>query len=252
MHSVSAPLTEPAPLASELSVEFCGEWFPVLEDGVFEIGREGDLDLDDNPFLHRRFLQIVHSDGLWWLCNVGSRLSATITDGSGGVQAWLSPGSRLPIVFGTTMVIFTAGPTTYELTVASARPTFESVLAPRHLTGATTIGATPFTPSQRLLILSLCEPVLQREGTGTSVIPSSAKAAARLGWTQTRFNRKLDNVCEKLARVGVQGVRGETGSLATHRRARLVEYAVSSRLVTRLDLPLLDEPQSGADDDGGE
>lgn len=246
---MSGTVPMPVVAAAELSIEFCGEWFP-LGDEPFEIGREGALDLDDNPFLHRRFLQIVRAEGLWWLCNVGSRLSATVTDGSGGIQAWLSPGSRLPIVFGTTMVVFTAGPTTYELTLYSSRPTFDSVLAPRALTGATTIGVTPFTASQRLLIVALCEPMLRREGTGTSVIPSSAKAAARLGWTQTRFNRKLDNVCEKLARVGVQGVRGETGSLATHRRARLVEYAVTSRLVTRADLPLLDAPQDESDEDG--
>lgn len=248
MRSVSAPAPDAA--EAELNVEFCGEWFPVAADEPFDIGREGRLDLEDNPFLHRRFLQIVRTDELWWLCNVGSRLSATITDGSGGIQAWLSPGSRLPIVFGTTFVIFSAGPTTYELSLHFAKASFESVAPPRTLTGATTIGVIPFTASQRLLIIALCEPMLRREGTGTSIIPSSAKAAARLGWSQSRFNRKLDNVCEKLAKVGVRGVRGDSGALATHRRARLVEYAVSSHLVTRIDLPLLDAPQADSDDDG--
>ncbi|NQX28326.1 hypothetical protein HQQ81_13345 [Microbacteriaceae bacterium VKM Ac-2854] len=247
MRAVSAP---DIAVDAELNVEFCGEWFPVRADQPFEIGREGMLDLDDNPFLHRQFLQIVRTGELWWLCNIGSRLSATITDGSGGIQAWLSPGSRLPIVFGTTFVIFTAGPTTYELSVHFSAASFESVLPQHTVTGATTIGVTPFTASQRLLIIALCEPMLRREGTGTSVIPSSAKAAARLGWSQSRFNRKLDNVCEKLDKVGVRGVRGDSGSLATHRRARLVEYAVSSHLVTRLDLPLLDAPQDSDDDDG--
>jgi hypothetical protein len=71
-------------------------------------------------------------------------------------------------------------------------------------------------------------------------MPSSAEAAARLGWTMTRFNRKLDNVCDKLDRAGVKGLRGGSGGLATNRRARLVEYAVASRLVTAADLDLLD------------
>lgn len=82
--------------------------------------------------------------------------------------------------------------------------------------------------------------MLRREGTGLSEIPSSADAARRLGWATTRFNRKLDNVCEKLDRIGVKGLRGGPGLLATNRRARLVEYAVASRLVTPADLPLLD------------
>ena len=56
----------------------------------------------------------------------------------------------------------------------------------------------------------------------------------------TTFNRKLDNVCDKLDKLGVQGLRGGRGKLATNRRARLVEYAVASRLVSLDDLVLLE------------
>jgi len=62
----------------------------------------------------------------------------------------------------------------------------------------------------------------------------------RLHWPITTFNRKLDNVCDKLDRVGVRGLRGGRGNLATNRRLRLVEYAVATRLVSREDLVLLD------------
>jgi hypothetical protein len=230
--------------APELSVEFSGEWFRAAPDRPLEIGRGGDLDVDDNPFLHRRFLQLSFTGGLWWIHNLGSRLSTTVTDGSGMVQASLSPGGRLPIVFRTTVIVFTAGPTTYELTVHATAPAFDCAPSPRALDGEPTIAATPLTDSQRLLILALSEPVLRRKAVGTSAIPSSAAAAARLGWTQTRFNRKLDNVCDKLARAGVQGLRGTAGALATNRRARLVEHAVSSRLVTAGDLALLDAPRT--------
>ena len=69
------------------------------------------------------------------------------------------------------------------------------------------------------------------------------------GWALTRFNRKLDNVCQKLADAGTRGLHGGPGKLASNRRARLVEYAVSSQLVTRSDLSLLDDPAlRGADD----
>lgn len=60
--------------------------------------------------------------------------------------------------------------------------------------------------------MALAEPMLRREGTGFSAIPSSAAAAKTLGWALTRFNRKLDNVCDKLDRVGVAGLREAAGS----------------------------------------
>lgn len=74
----------------DLAIDFCGEWYEPSDEDVFDIGREGDLEVDDNPYLHRRFLQIARYDGIWWLSNVGSMLSATIADGSGGMQAWLA------------------------------------------------------------------------------------------------------------------------------------------------------------------
>ena len=58
-------------------VEFCGERFEAREDAPLTIGREADVEIDDNPFLHRIFLQVVHEGGLWWLANVGSTLTAT-------------------------------------------------------------------------------------------------------------------------------------------------------------------------------
>lgn len=232
----------------DLTIDFCGEWYEPAEDDVFSVGREGDLEIDDNPYLHRRFLQIAQYDGIWWLSNVGSMISATIADASGGMQAWLAPGARIPLVFGHTNVIFTAGPTTYEFAVYLNAPAFRQGATDDHGAGETTIGPVIFTASQKALIVALAEPMLRREGTGFSAIPSSADAAKRLGWGKTRFNRKLDNVCEKLARVGVAGLRGDSGKLATNRRARLVEHAVTSHLVTADDLPLLEGDGDGAEE----
>jgi hypothetical protein len=90
-------------------------------------------------------------------------------------------------------------------------------------------------------MVALAEPMLRREGVSMNELPSSSAAARRLGWTMSKFNRKLDNVCDKLDRMGVQGLRGGAGKLATNRRARLVEYAVTSHVITRADLPILDD-----------
>lgn len=236
-------------MTSTISVEFCGEWFRVEDGEELTIGREADLNIDeDNHFLHRRFLTIVQVDSMWWLVNIGSRLSATITDGSGSMQAWLAPGARIPLVFDVTKVVFTAGPTTYDFSAHADSPEFARIANPEDPAGETTVGAVVLTPSQKLLILALAEPMLTRDGSGMSSVPTSAQASGRLGWPLTKFNRKLDNVCDKLDRLGVRGLRGGPGKLASNRRARLVEHAVFSRLVSPEDLVLLDQAQDIDDD----
>jgi hypothetical protein len=232
-----------------LIVEFAGEEFTVAPGDVFTVGREGNLAIDDNLFLHRHFLTIEYVERLWLLSNIGSRLAATVTDSGGRVQAWLAPGARLPLVFAATSVVFSAGPTTYDLVLHLDAPAFREMQPRDEDGGLSTIGDVPLTPTQRQMILALAEPMLRRDGTGMSELPTSAQAAERLGWTLTRFNRKLDNVCDKLDRSGVPGMRGGVRSFATNRRARLVEHAISTRLVTREDLPLLDAPRPSAGED---
>lgn len=222
-----------------LELDFCGERFAVPPEGSLIIGREGDVTIDDNPYLHRRFLQVSEHDGMPWLVNLGEHLSATVSDPDGRFQAWLAPGARLPIVFERTLVRFTAGPTTYEIELLSDDASFTQPVVELPESGDTTIGRVQLTPDQHLLILVLAEPLLRQEGRGGAAVPSSGAAARRLGWTQTRFNRKLDNVCDKLDRMGVRGLKGEPGALASNRRARLVEYALSAGLVTKDHLELL-------------
>lgn len=223
-----------------LTVEFCGEAFPVADGGSFTIGREGDLAVDDNQFLHRRFLVLHQQGDIWALSNVGSQLTATVSDEAGHMEAFLAPGAWLPLVFDTTHVTFTAGPTAYSFSVLNSDPPFATAPVSVDDAGDTTIGATHLTPDQRRLIVALAEPRLRGDGKASVVLPSSADAAARLGWTITRFNRKLDNVCQKLEKLGVRGMHGGPDRLASNRRSRLVEYAVATRLVTRSDLVILD------------
>ena len=104
----------------ELVLDFSGEVHRIGIDETFVIGRGGDLDIDDNPYLHRRFLVLAHEGGLWWIANEGTRLSAMLTDGDGLVQSRLAPGARLPLVFRRIILTFSAGPTTYEIDLITA------------------------------------------------------------------------------------------------------------------------------------
>ena len=223
------------------TIDFCGVETPVDRE-PFTIGRDADLVLeDDNRHLHRQFLQLTSQHGVWLLRNVGSALTATASDMAGRLEAFLAPGAVLPLVFDETLVRFTAGPTTYEFSIRLPDPTF--IAAPVDDGpggGDTTVGRISMTPDQLRLVLALAEPVLRGDGRAATALPSNSDAAQRLGWKITRFNRKLDNVCQKLAAQGVRGLHGGPGQLASNRRARLVEYAIAVRMVTRDDLPLLD------------
>ena len=225
-----------------VKVLFCGEEFPAVDGRQLTIGRSGDVEIDDNPYLHRAFLVVAQESGLWWLSNVGSMLTATVADDKGLFQAWLSPGARIPLAFNRIAVWFTAGPTTYDFEIVIDNPAFVSAApdpAGQDHSGGMTVGRVSLTADQKLLIVALCENHLSRGYPGSSQIPSSAAAATRLGWTITRFNRKLDNVCQKLADAGNRGLHGGIGNLASNRKSRLVEHALSTRLVTEGDLALL-------------
>ena len=70
-------------------------------------------------------------------------------------------------------------------------------------------------------------------------LPTNRAVARRLGWSITKFNRKLDNLCNRFATLGVGGLRGSIDHLATDRRRRLVDHAVESGLVSADELELL-------------
>ncbi len=224
-----------------LNIEFCDEWSQVDPTRPFIIGREGDLAVDENPYLHRSFLELSH-DRLWWLNNIGTTLSATISDDLGAMHAWLSPGAAIPLVFPTTEIRFTAGPSNYMLTLHLSEAPLAVPSTVNRISGTTTLRPVMLTDNQRRCVLALSAPTLERHRSESTELPSNADAANRLGWPLTKFNRQLDTVCAKLSKSGVRGLHGSSGNLASNRRARLVEYALAVRLVTPEDLPLLDSP----------
>ena len=161
------------------------------------MGREGDLALDDNPFLHRHFLVLEHDAGLWWLANIGTRLGASVAESAGASYSLVAPGTRVPLVFPRMSVVFSAGRTTYELRLRVPCPAYEpTVDVSRGADSETTIGRITLTAGQRLLILAIAEPWLRRAGAGPVDLPRNVDAAARLGWTLTHFNRKLDKLSQ--------------------------------------------------------
>ena len=232
-----------------LTIDYAGEIVELdPDDDSFVIGRDGDLVIDDNPYLHRRFLEITHSGGVWMLANVGSQISATVNDPSSAVHAWLAPGGQVPIVHGETKISFSAGPTAYEVILMLDAPPEISGSIDAVVDGTATLGRIELTHDQKLMLVVLSESALRNGMSGMGDIPSAAAAAARIGWTRKRFEKKIDNVCDRLSTAGVRGLKGDLGNQAVSRRVRLVEYAVTTRLVAPEDLHMLDDAAGEATD----
>jgi hypothetical protein len=100
------------------------------------------------------------------------------------------------------------------------------------------LGDVMLTDEQRLLLLALAESTL-REPHFKDELPANRAVARRLGWSITKFNRKLDNLCNRFTKLGVGGLRGSIDQLATDRRRRLVDHAIGSGLITADQLALL-------------
>lgn len=227
--------------AGVLTVDFCGEVYKVSDGSTFTFGRTADLSIDENPYMHRVMARFEARHGRWWVANVGSTIVLEVFDRATRSKATLMPGTDQALPGEDVVVRFAAGPTVYEVDVRSD-PIERNHDLPFQPDSGETIRASdlPMTDSQLQLILALAERKLL-EPQAPLDIPATKEAARRLGWTTTKFNRKLDNVCDKLTRTGVSGLKAGSGGLAVDRRRRLVEHSVSVGIVDRTMLPLLDE-----------
>lgn len=223
-----------------LDLDFGGRRQRIPAGTTFVIGRGADLAMDDNQYVHRRFLELDQREGIWWLSNVGSRLTASVASASGMAQSLLAPGESTPLVFPATTVMFTAGPTTYEIELLAEAP-FYQVSTPWTATAADGDVAGLLSPVQRILLTALSEPMLRFAAEGSVRLPAMDEIAGRLGWPLGKLERRVGSLCDKFARHGVRGVeRDAAGAIPDSVRSRLVEHAVGARIVTPDDLELLD------------
>jgi hypothetical protein len=229
----------------DLVVEFAGDERVLSPGDDLTFGRSGDLVIDDNRYLHRSVGQFSWNNGMWWLANTGSSIALRLADTVGPSYTRVAPGSTVPLVYETATITFEAGGLPYELRteLLVEAPLYAIDLATSaddgetDLEATTTAGSLPLNDEQRLLLVALCEPRLR--GDTANELGTNRQIASRLGWTITKFNRKLDWLCQKYAAAGVSGLRGSSDLLARDRRLRLVEHALDAGVVTARDLALL-------------
>lgn len=226
--------------AGPLTVDFCGEVHVIEDANTLTFGRTAQLHIDDNPFMHRVVGRFEARHGRWWVANLGSSITIEIFDRQTRSKAIVAPQNDQALPGEDLVVRFAAGPTTYEI---DARCKISRNANPKaRPSGPETrkSAPVPMTTSQLQLILALAEPSL-RAPQEPIRIPPTKQAIQRLNWGTSQFNRKLDNVCDKLTRAGVTGLKATPSDRAVDRRRRLVQHAISTGLVTEDMLRLLDQ-----------
>jgi hypothetical protein len=221
-----------------LQVEFCDDHRWVHQSETLTFGREAEIVIDTNPFLHRKVGLFRFVDGQWWLENLGSEIALSIFDSGSLSTAKVGPGRRVPLLFAHATVRFVAGQSSYEVTVVQGTDSSASLgVEISSETEITTLLLSNVTlnPEQRQLLVALARPWLE-DRTRERPLATNAEIARQLNWTLSKFNRKLDNLCQKFERHGWSGLHGETAFLATERRRSLVRAALDSRLITDADL----------------
>lgn len=223
-------------------VTFCDQVHRLSPTRAFTFGRSADLVLDDNPYLHRNLGRIQRRDDVWWLRNVGSTITISVSDRGSMTQVKLAPGSETSLNFGSCLLQFRAGRTAYELAVDIDLDGLDPPVPDEAALAAEAtllVSDIRLNPDQKLLVVALAEPRLSHTAAGPADLPTNREVAQRLGWRITKLNRKLDHLCEKFARHGVAGVTSGPGGIAKNRRLALVDAALAAGLVGEPDLNLI-------------
>lgn len=225
-----------------LTVDFCGDCEELDVDEQLTFGRKGDLVIDTDRRLHRILGRFRCVERLWWIDNLGSSIPMKIVDLDNRSAVDVAPETSSPFAFARAKLTFRVGENNFEIDLSQERAILEFEEPHEDLVDLTSptilVDEVPLTNDQRLLIVALAEQAL-KDPTPPMPVPASKAAAHRLGWSMSKFNRKLDNVCDKYTKAGVTGLKGDQGGLASDRRRRLVEYTVRQGIVDQADLSLL-------------
>lgn len=241
---MTAPRTDDHRLTVDLAGEIVELMPPTLDgDGPLQttFGRVADIEVDTNRYLHRRVGAFRWRRGGWWLHNLGSAIVLEVADLASASRVSVAPGAAVPLSFARSIVRFQAGPSTYELLLN------QSVLTAPTDTWAdddddeddeptVTSSSVPLNTEQRLLLAGLAQRRLRDPGAPVSSLATNREVTEHLGWTKTKFDRKLDNLCVKFANRGVPGLVGGQGSTAALRRERLIDHVLVVGLIGPDDL----------------
>lgn len=220
--------------------DLVGTSVALSRDRVVTVGRDGDLSFPGNPHLHRHLVAVYWRDGGWWAENVGTWITVRYSASNEPLSSVLGVGKSIRLIDATTHVVFRAANTEYEVVIRIPADSGDDPPLPAAPIGVTTLGPDALTIEQLIMLTAFCEPFLRAPGIGLDNIPSMQSVEQLLGWSAAKLRRKLDHLCEKLARAGVAGLSSVPHVHARNRRIALIEWALATGIISSDSLKLLE------------
>jgi len=223
-----------------LIVTFEEARYQVTGDEPFTFGRAGTLRIDDtNRELHRVQGVLRYATDTWWLFNHARSTSMVVTHLHSPSFSRVAPASATALPWGACAITFSAGKANYRIEVDDPHRDEPSEPDAHVPIGDATLtsGQLIFNEEQFQLLAVISEPRIAGPISEADLY-SNRQIAQRLGWSLTKVNRKLDNLCIKLDKAGIQGLRGDIAGAATQRRLNLANFGVESGLITGITFEL--------------
>lgn len=206
-----------------LTVRFVGEVYTPEVELTF--GRQADLSLDDNSYLHRRAGRFRLRQSTWWLENLGARLRLTMASSDGSLLD-LQPGASSLLLGERGEISITAGPTRYmiEYELQQRQADWDDTSQFR-IGGADTVTFGPIlTPREIDFVVVMAQGRL----TGRlGPIPSHGEIAEIWGVSHKTVDNTLQRLRAKLRDQNINFVNSSE---------TLIEYLVTQGLVSTADL----------------
>lgn len=207
----------------ELELDFAGE--TTVATGTVTFGRDADIELDTNRFLHRRTGAFVFEGGTWWVHNLGSKLYLSMI-ADDGTRAELPPGTRQTLAATGGIVRVIAGRSTYEISYSLAD--FADGVAPALPPvddGTMTVQVdASLAPREIDFLVSFARPSLIGS---TDPMPTYAEVAAIWNVSPKTLDNTVQSIKRKFRAAGLVRDQGLDAVVLT---------AIQHSLVTRADL----------------
>lgn len=214
------------PIGHLLVDDLVGNRYHLTPDDSVILGRAGTIPIgEDDPAMHRRFLQIWKHHGAWYIHNAGETLTARIIARGRNqfTPLRLSPNTTLPLPPGEVAVTFETKHMAYEIALFNAVPQPAADRTPPPDGAFTAEGFEP-NAEQLQLLRALADPLWKDPSAEPHrVTPSVDKLAAQLNWTQKQTNQRMQRIVDALERAGVPEF--QKGPTQVPWRIQLAKYA---------------------------
>ncbi|APT91363.1 hypothetical protein CSPHI_10570 [Corynebacterium sphenisci DSM 44792] len=220
--------------------DLCGVVLDPAPGETLTIGRNGDLRVgEDNPYMHRRALQLYSAGGAWYLQNIGSHVTVMLRRPGDARGMRLAPAQIQALTEPAYSVLFGVKRENYEIEIRQEVAGTGEPLGDVD-TGTATLTIDELTERERALVAAFAEDYLRGRVDSLATLCTDARAAEKLGTTAKAVEHRRTELYELILGGGLVS---DMEWRHTHRRQRMTRAAralIDARLVTVDDLALLD------------